>query len=331
MARPAFLFSKGGLGPPAASGFLQAAPIGHYTPHGVSPPVVVVVGDVMVDVVVRQAGPFNRGSDTTSRIVVAPGGSATNQAVAFAGAGADVHLVAVVGDDELGRAAARALAATGVQTHLEVLRGEPTGVVVALVDASGERSMFTDRGANLSLAKNTLLTELFGPGTHLHLSGYELLDEATRGAALEALEAAAAAGMTRSVDPSSAGPLASVGAGSFLGWTQGLDWCCANLEEGRVLTGQRRPEDVVAGLRRHYREVALTLGADGAMFSGAGAEFLRWPADRVAVEDTTGAGDAFTGTFLARRLWGDAPEEALRAGLAAAARVVSAAGARSWS
>ncbi len=47
-----------------------------------------MVGDVMVDVVVRPIGSFNRGSDTASRIVVAPGGSATNQAVAFAAAGA---------------------------------------------------------------------------------------------------------------------------------------------------------------------------------------------------------------------------------------------------
>ena len=136
--------------------------------------------------------------------------------------------------------------------------------------------------------------------------------------------------MTRSVDPSSAGPLAPVGAAAFLEWTEGVEWCCANLEEGRVLTGKHRPDEVLAGLRRHYQEVALTLGAEGAMFSGPGTELLHCPADRVAVEDTTGAGDAFTGTFLARRLQGEAPEEALRSGLAAASRVVTAAGARSW-
>ena len=145
----------------------------------------VVVGDVMVDIVVRPIGPFHPGSDTTSRIVAAPGGSATNQAVAFARAGAEVHLVAVVGDDELGRAATRALAANKVQAHLEALPEERTGVVVAMVDPSGERSMFTDRGANLRLGHRTLPRELFGAGWHLHLSGYELLDELTRPAALK--------------------------------------------------------------------------------------------------------------------------------------------------
>ena len=136
--------------------------------------------------------------------------------------------------------------------------------------------------------------------------------------------------MTRSVDPCSAGPLAAVSAAAFLAWTEGAEWCCANLDEGRALTGASRPAEVLAGLRRHYREVALTLGAEGALFSAAGTEFLHCPADQAAVIDTTGAGDAFTGTFLAWRLRGGPPEQALRAALAAAARAVERAGARPW-
>src|ERR1700691_1130687 len=96
----------------------------------VQQPVVVVIGDVMVDVVVVPLGPFNRGSDTPSRVVVSPGGSAANQAVALVAAGAEVHLVAAVGDDEFGRATAASLASAGVHAHLQVCRGERTGVVV---------------------------------------------------------------------------------------------------------------------------------------------------------------------------------------------------------
>jgi sugar/nucleoside kinase (ribokinase family) len=293
-------------------------------------PVVVVVGDVIVDVVVRPLGPFNRGSDTPSRIDVTPGGSASNQAVAFAAAGAQVHLVAVVGDDELGRAATRALAAGEVRTHLRVDPLHQTGVVVALVDATGRRSMFADRGANLHLDGQDLGAGLLVAGRHLHLSGYELLDQATRPVALAALRAAAAAGMTRSVDPCSAGPLAAVGAANFLAWTEGLEWCCANLDEGRALTGANRPAEVLAGLRHHYGEVVLTLGAQGALFSAPGVDLLHCAAEDATVVDTTGAGDAFTGTFLAWRLRGEEPGQALRAALAAAARVVAVPGARPW-
>jgi ribokinase len=293
-------------------------------------PVVVVIGDIMVDVVVLPLGPFNRGSDTPSKVVVSPGGSAANQAVALAAAGAEVHLVAAVGDDEFGRAAAASLAASGAQAHLQVCRGQRTGVVVALVDASGERSMLTDRGANLQLRTDALDRNWFVAGRHLHLSGYELLDEATRPVGLAALELAAAAGMTRSVDPCSAGPLAAVGAAAFLSWTGRIEWCCANLDEGRALTGAEKPEAVLAELREHFREVALTLGRGGAVFSGPGSELIYCAADEVDVADTTGAGDAFTGTFLARRLAGEEPEPALRAGLAAAAAVVVTPGARPW-
>ncbi|HXR22534.1 MAG TPA: PfkB family carbohydrate kinase [Acidimicrobiales bacterium] len=294
-------------------------------------PVVVVIGDIMVDVVVVPLGPFNRGSDTPSRVVVSPGGSAANQAVALAAAGAVAHLVAAVGDDGFGRATAAALAATAVHAHLQVCPGQRTGVVVALIGASGERSMLTDRGANLTLGTDALDPALFEAGRHLHLSGYVLLDEATRPVGLAALELAADAGMTRSVDPCSAGPLAAVGADAFLSWTEGIEWCCANLDEGRVLTGARHPDDVLVALRPYYHEAVVTLGAEGALLSGPGTERLYCSADHVEVADTTGAGDAFTGTFLARRLGSDGPEQALRAGLAAAARVVAEPGARSWS
>jgi sugar/nucleoside kinase (ribokinase family) len=296
----------------------------------VQQPVVVVIGDVMVDVVVVPLGPFNRGSDTASKVVVSPGGSAANQAVALAAAGAEVHLVAAVGDDEFGRAAAGALTTAAVQAHLQVCPGERTGVVVALVDASGERSMLTDRGANLKLGTDALDPFLFVAGRHLHLSGYVLLDGATRPVGLAALELAATGGMTRSVDPCSAGPLAAVGPASFLAWTGGIEWCCANLDEGRALTGAIHPDDVLAALRPYYREAVVTLGAEGALLAGPANDRLHCSADDAEVADTTGAGDAFTGTFLARRLSGDGPELALRAGLAAAARVVGRPGARSW-
>jgi sugar/nucleoside kinase (ribokinase family) len=283
----------------------------------------------MVDVVVLPLGPFHPGSDTSCRIAVTPGGSATNQAVALAAAGAEAHLVAVVGDDELGPAAARALAGTGVRAYLAARPGERTGVVVALVDASGQRSMLTDRGANRTLQPGDVPAGLLRTGAHLHLSGYELLDEESRQAGRATLDRAAGAGMTRSVDLCSAGPLQTVGGEAFLAWTEGLDWCFANLEEGRALTGATGPGDVLGALAPHYGEVVLTLGAQGALCSSAGVAVHR-PAQTAVVADTTGAGDAFSGTFLAHRLRGEDVATALGAGLAAAARVVPQAGARSW-
>jgi sugar/nucleoside kinase (ribokinase family) len=285
----------------------------------------------MVDIVVRPRGPHHPGSDTASGIVATPGGSAANQAVALSAAGAEAHLVASVGDDEVGRAAARALAAKGVLGHLRARSGVATGMVVALVGAEGQRSMYTDRGANLLLDEPALDEPgLWEAGRHLHLSGYVLLDDATRPAGLGALARARAAAMTTSVDPSSAGPLAAVGPEAFLRWCEGVDWLCANRDEGEILTGAEAPEEIAARLRQRFREVTLTDGSRGAYFSGPGPRVLHVAGTPVEVVDTTGAGDAFTGTFLAQRLGGRSPQDALKAGVIAGGAVVTLAGARGW-
>lgn len=289
-----------------------------------------VVGDVMTDVVVRPRATFAFASDTPSAITVSPGGSATNQAVWLARSGAEVHFVGTVGDDEPGRAAERSLERAGVRAHLRHVPSRSTGTVVSLVDPTGQRSMLSDRGANLALGPDELPEALFRTGAHLHLSGYELLDDATRPAALAALDLAAERGMTRSVDPCSAGPLARVGRQAFLSWTSGADLFCGNLDEGLVLTGAADPGDMAAALSRSFGEVALTLGAGGAVWTRAGAPAVHLPATPAEVVDTTGAGDAFTGTFLAHWLAGADPEQALRSGLDAAAAVVAVPGARPW-
>jgi sugar/nucleoside kinase (ribokinase family) len=134
--------------------------------------------------------------------------------------------------------------------------------------------------------------------------------------------------MTTSVDPCSAGPLAAVGPEAFLQWCEGVDWLCANRDEGEVLTGAAAPEEISARLRQRFREVTLTDGARGAYLSGAGPRLLHVTAPVVEVVDTTGAGDAFTGTFLAHRLGGGSPRDALAAGVAAGGAVVTLPGAQ---
>ncbi len=292
-----------------------------------------MVGDVMSDVVVRPLGPVVEASDTASSIVFAPGGSATSQAVWLARAGAEVHLVAAVGDDAQADAAERCVVAAGVCPHFVHVPGRSTGAVVSLVDADGQRSMLTDRGANLALSPADLPEELFVDGAHLHLSGYVLLDAETRPAGLAALATAHSRAMTRSVDACSAAPIARVGATTFLGWTAGVDLLCSNREEAAVLTsvGSDADPDAVAGrLCRYFREVVLTLGASGALWLRAGGEAIALPGFDVTVVDTTGAGDAFAGTFLACWLDGADPADALRRGIEVAAGVVAKLGARDW-
>ena len=289
---------------------------------------VVVVGDVMVDVLAAMSGPLARGSDTPSAVTTAGGGSAANVAVWLAAQGVPTSYVGRVGDDALGRESVAGLTDRGVTAWVSTEPDLTTGTCIVLVEPGGERSMLPDAGANATLTAADLPPRAFRPGGHLHLSGYTLLNPGSREAGLAALSMAAAADMTVSVDPSSAAPLAELGAARFLSMTRGVDLLLANRDEAAVLAGTSDPHLAAQQLGDTYREVVVKLGADGAMwqqgFIGASA-----PAERgVDVVDTTGAGDAFAAGFLASWLLHPEPETALAAGCRLAARAVSKVGAR---
>ena len=128
---------------------------------------IVVIGDVMVDVVVRLSGPIAAGSDTPAEIVQRGGGAAANVAAWLARSGAAAILVGRVGDDARGRAVVTALRDEGVDVRVAVDPQRPTGTCVVLVAPDGERSMLPDRGANAALAP----TPLTADAAHVHVAG----------------------------------------------------------------------------------------------------------------------------------------------------------------
>ncbi|MGZ4478705.1 MAG: carbohydrate kinase family protein, partial [Nocardioidaceae bacterium] len=192
-----------------------------------------------------------------------------------------------------------------------------------------------DAGANAALSPSDLPADLLGPDrpgnaapVHLHLSGYTLLTEGSRPAALAALRRARAAGQTVSVDPATVAPLRGAGVERVLGWLEGVHLLLANEDEARLLAGREDPEEAGAALTQRFREVVVKLGPGGAVWFGPGGTTARASALPVAVVDTTGAGDCFAAGFLPPWLAGHPAAEALAAGCALAARVVAVSGAR---
>ena len=291
-------------------------------------PVVVVLGDVATDVIVRMRAALAPASDAPAAIELRPGGSAANQAAWLAHLGAEAHLIARVGDDTFGTQRLEELHRRGVLTHVGADRASATGLVVVLVDPAGERTMLPDRGANRMLRPSHLPRDAFRAGACLHLSAYALLDPHSREASLAALELARRRGMTISVDPASSALLASAGPHRFLEWTAGAAICFPSIEEGQLLTGATSPEEVASQLSRRYGGVALKLGPQGALWARDGKVLARVPAARPEVVDTTGAGDAFCAGFLAAWLAGATPMDALTAGGRASATVIGQVGAR---
>jgi len=299
---------------------------------------IVVVGDLMADVVAALTAPLAVGSDTPAPIEHHQGGSGANVAAWLGAEGVAVTFVGRAGADPLGDAAVAALGAAGVRTEVQRDPERPTGTCIVLVHPGGERTMVPDPGANDALT----LTDL-PAGSLLHVTGYGLLREGSRAAFREALAIGRERGMTISVDPSSAAPLAAAGAATFLEWTAAADLLLPNADEARVLTGEEDAERAAVALARRTappedappaharaatpREVVVTLGAEGALWTD-GATVVRAAAEPAAVVDTTGAGDAFAAGLLAARLRGAAPAEALAAGCRLAARAVAVRGPR---
>ena len=285
---------------------------------------IVVVGDVMMDVVVRLSGPVAVGSDSEASVSFSGGGSAANVAAWLAFAGSRSVLVARVGDDVRGAAAGAELRAGGVDARLVVDGARPTGTCVVLVGPAGERSMLPDPGANAFLAPEDLPEDVFVGGGHLHVTGYSLVRPGPRPAALAAISRAAAAGMSVSVDPSSAALLEP----GFLELLEGVGLVVPNADEAAALTGCSDPAASARALAARFPEVVVKLGADGALWTN-GSKEERVPAvGGLAPVDTTGAGDAFAAGLLAARVRGAAPAEALRAACELAARAVLTPGAR---
>lgn len=112
--------------------------------------------------------------------------------------------------------------------------------------------------------------------------------------------------------------------GNFSGILSELDFLFPNYEESVSMTGARDPAQAAESLlRQGVKTVALKLGADGCLVKTSEQE-LRMPSYCVPrVVDTTGAGDAFAGGFLAAVLKNCTLEEAACVGHAAAAMIVS--------
>jgi sugar/nucleoside kinase (ribokinase family) len=284
---------------------------------------VLVVGDVATDVVVVLAGEPAPGSDRPASIRTRGGGAGANVAVRLAGLGVDVLLAGCVGADAAGTGLAAELRAAGVRTALRTVEGAATGTIVSLVEAGGQRSMLADRGANLALRPDDV--PAVPPGGHLHLSGYTLFGP--REAGLAALASAAAAGCTISVDPASVAPLAGYGVPRWLADTAAATLLLPNADEARLLTGRADVAEAALALAARHPVVAVSMGAAGALWAANG-EVRHRAAHAATVVDTTGAGDAFAAGLLSAWLGGAAPDEALDAGLALAAAVVTRPGAR---
>lgn len=282
-----------------------------------------VLGDAVEDIVCWLATDVRGGTDTAVTVHRTRGGSAANVAVA-ASRGVPTRFLGAVGADPGGQLVRESLAAAGVDVRLQT--GSRTGTIVVLVHPDGERDMFPDRGASAEIRP---IEPAWLDGVDaLHLTAYSLAVDPARSSALDAAARVRASGGWVSLDLSSAGLIEQLGLDVFAGLVDAATPAVvfANADEARLTDAAARFCAALVVVKRGAAPVEVTCG-------GRRVEVAVPPAD---VRDTTGAGDAFAGGFLAAALAsGGDPRRAdeaswtrwAQAGIASAQRVLVTPGA----
>jgi ribokinase len=236
------------------------------------------------------------------------GGKGANQAVAARLCGADVFMVARVGDDLFGPATIENFKKLGIDTtHVKQLKGLSSGVAPIFVEANGQNRILVVKGANdaMRAADVDAAVETLKAADCIVLQ-FEIPLETV----YYAVEFAQKHGIRCILNPAPGQPIE-------MNALIGLDYLVPNESEAEAITGvavrnvddaKNCAEKLLAG---GIRRVIITMGASGCLAASRG-QSQHVPAFAVNSVDSSGAGDAFIGSF-AVFLAGGLPElEAVR-------------------
>src|SRR5436190_3294389 len=262
----------------------------------------VVLGDCNPDLLLRGdvVPRFGQAEQLLDTAELAIGGSGAIVAAGAARLGLRAALIALVGDDALGRIQLGALRARGVDlTGVVVSPNVSTGLSVIL-SRGEDRAILTSLGSIDALRAQSVDRELLRSARHVHVSSYFLqvgLHEGLAALLREAREAGASVSLDTNWDPAGDwdGGLASV--------LPLVDCLLPNGEEAQRIAGKASLAAAAADLAARVPTVAIKLGAAGGM-ARSGPDSARCEAPPTEVVDTTGAGDSFDAGFIAARLCG---------------------------
>ena len=285
---------------------------------------VVILGVFVADTAYRAARQPKMGETILGRsFVLGPGGKGSNQAVAAAMAGAEVHFISRLGRDAFGDIALATWKKAGVLPAVTQHADSYTGAAYIFIeDATGNNAIIISPGAAAEISVDDVDRNA---GLIRGAAVFVTQLEQPIPVALHALKLARAAGVVTILNPA---PAAALPAG-MLGF---CDYVTPNESEAEALTGiavASVDDALVAAkaLRAMGAGAAIiTLGEKGALYHD-GVRTVHVPPFRAGpVVETTGAGDAFNGGFAAGLSEGMDPVQAVRFGSATAGISVTRAG-----
>ncbi|MGH3207305.1 MAG: PfkB family carbohydrate kinase [Trebonia sp.] len=311
--------------------------------YATGPRRLVFAGEAIVDVVMRVPALPPRGGDTLATSCEVTAGGGFNVMAAAARQGLPVRYAGGHGTGPWGDVVRGALAAEGIGPLRPPDQDRDTGFDVALVEPDAERTFVTHLGAEAVHGPASWDAVLAEPGDAVYVSGYGLVPPES-GPGLGDWAAALPAGVLLFVDP---GPLVAQIPDAVLDPVLArCDWLSCNQREAGLLTSRgpggahaadpaggtgsaHAPSDPAELTRRLLARgaaanILVRAGAAGcyvALFGSSDAVHVRAPA--VTAVDTTGAGDAHSGAFLAALAHGLPPLDAAARANAAAAFAVT--------
>jgi ribokinase len=236
------------------------------------------------------------------------GGKGANQAVASRLCGADVFMVARVGSDLFGPATIENFKKLGIDaTHVKQIEGVSSGVAPIFVEPNGQNRILVVKGANdlLKPADVDAAADLLKTVNCMVLQ-FEIPLETV----YYSVDFARKNGIRCIVNPAPAQPV-------NLNALAGLDYFVPNESEAETIAGMqvRNVEDAKKCaeklLSEGVKRVIITLGANGSLLAGR-ESMEHIPAFSVKSVDSTGAGDAFIGSFAVFLGEGHQEREAVR-------------------
>lgn len=252
---------------------------------------------------------------TCNEFFLTPGGKGANQSMALALSGIEVFHAGRIGKD--GIHVKNLLEESGVDTRfIEIDENEATGHAVIQLNTYKENAIFIYPGANRLQDESRFesVISYFNPGDIL------LLQNEINGIN-KLIELGKKNGMIVCLNPA---PMDSHLRNTRL---DEVDLLILNEVEAEDLTQETRYEEMLETLREEYphMEILITMGEEGVYYEGESEVYL--PAIQTQVIDTTAAGDAFIGYFLASRIHNKGIEESLTTAIKAASLCIQKTGA----
>ncbi len=291
-------------------------------------PKIVSMGVHILDVLGRHVSEIPPGQNIAliDEIRITAAGTAAGTAVDMAKLGCKVVAVGAAGDDEMGNVLLGIMNRYGIDTsYMKRKKGVQTSGTMLPIRPNGERPALHVMGTNATFCFEDVPQDVVRNADFVHIGGFYLMPKFDGEDTVKTLKVAREGKAITTMDI--LGIKQDNMAEKILPTMPYLDYFMPNLEEAQMITGLTDLDELCDFfLNAGAKHVVLKMGARGSLIKDKAGMRLRIPAFKVAVVDTTGCGDAWTGGFIAGLSRGMTIEEAAQLGSACGSLVATGLG-----